>query len=51
MKPYLGGRLLKTEGRPTGITPVQCLHYVLSQPVTTIVPGARNISEMSEALG
>jgi predicted aldo/keto reductase-like oxidoreductase len=51
MKPYLGGRLLKTEGRPTGITPVQCLHYVLSQPVSTIVPGARNISEMRDALG
>jgi predicted aldo/keto reductase-like oxidoreductase len=51
MKPYHGGRLLKTEGHPTGITPVQCLHYVLSQPVATIVPGARNISEMSEALG
>jgi len=50
MKPYHGGRLLKTEGHPTGITPVQCLHYVLSQPVTTIVPGARNITEMSEAL-
>ena len=51
MKPYHGGRLLRTEGNPTGITPVQCLHYVLSQPVDTIVPGARNISEMSEALG
>jgi predicted aldo/keto reductase-like oxidoreductase len=50
MKPYHGGRLLKTEGRPTGITPGQCLHYVLSQPVSTIVPGARNTSEMSEAL-
>ena len=50
MKPYHGGRLLRSEGRPTGITPVQCLHYVLSQPVATIVPGARNISEMSEAL-
>jgi len=51
MKPYHGGRLLRTEGRPTGITPVQCLHYVLSQPVGTIVPGARNASEMREALG
>jgi predicted aldo/keto reductase-like oxidoreductase len=50
MKPYHGGRLLRTEGHPTGITPVQCLHYVLSQPVATIVPGARNASEMSEAL-
>jgi len=51
MKPYHGGRLLRTEGHPTGITSVQCLHYVLSQPVATIVPGARNISEMGEALG
>jgi uncharacterized protein len=51
MKPYHGGRLLKTEGRPTGITALQCLHYVLSQPVATIVPGARNIAEMNEALG
>jgi len=51
MKPYHGGRLLRTEGRPTGITPVQCLHYVLFQPVSTIVPGARNTSEMDEALG
>lgn len=51
MKPYHGGRLLRTEGHPTGITPVQCLHYVLSQPVGTTVPGARNASEMHEALG
>ncbi len=51
MKPYHGGRLLKSEGRPTGITAVQCLHYILSQPVDTIVPGARNIAEMREALG
>ncbi len=51
MKPYHGGRLLRTEGRPTCITPAQCLHYVLSQPVGTIVPGARNASEMSEAPG
>ena len=29
---------------------MQCLHYVLSQPVATIVPGARNASEMSQAL-
>jgi predicted aldo/keto reductase-like oxidoreductase len=51
MKPYHGGRLLRTEGRPTGITPVQCLHYILSQGVSTIVPGARDASEMGEALG
>jgi len=50
MKPYHGGRLLTTEGRPTGITPVQCLHYVLSQPVDTAVPGARNAAQMRQAL-
>jgi len=50
MKPYYGGRLLTTEGRPTGITPAQCLHYVLSQPVATTVPGARNAGEMRQAL-
>ncbi len=50
MKPYYGGRLLRTEGRPTGITPAQCLHYVLAQPLDTIVPGARNVAEMREAL-
>ena len=50
MKPYHGDRLLTTEERPTGITPMQCLHYVLSQPVDTAVPGARNAAEMGEAL-
>ncbi len=50
MKPYHGGRLLTTEGRPTGITPVQCLHYALTQPINTTVPGARNVTEMREAL-
>jgi predicted aldo/keto reductase-like oxidoreductase len=50
MKPYRGGRLLTTEGRPTGITPTQCLHYVLSQPVATTVPGVRNVEEMRQAL-
>lgn len=50
MKPYHGGRLLSTVGRPTGITPEQCLHYVLSQPVVTAVPGARNAAEMRQTL-
>lgn len=50
MKPYYGGRLLTTVGRPTGITPAQCLYYVLSQSVATAVPGARNVDEMREAL-
>jgi predicted aldo/keto reductase-like oxidoreductase len=51
MKPYRGGRLLTTEGRPTGITPAQCLHYVLSQPVVTAVPGARNVDQLRQTLG
>jgi predicted aldo/keto reductase-like oxidoreductase len=50
MKPYHGGRLLSIEGRPSGITPAQCLHYVLSQPIATAVPGVRNADEMREAL-
>jgi predicted aldo/keto reductase-like oxidoreductase len=50
MKPYYGGRLLHTEGRPTGISPVQCLHYVLSQPLATVVPGPRNADELRQAL-
>jgi predicted aldo/keto reductase-like oxidoreductase len=51
MKPYRGGRLLTTEGRPTGITPAQCLHYVLSQPVSTAVPGARDADQVRRTLG
>jgi predicted aldo/keto reductase-like oxidoreductase len=50
MKPYYGGRLVATESRPTGITPVQCLHYVLSQPVAAAVPGPRNADQMHQAL-
>jgi predicted aldo/keto reductase-like oxidoreductase len=50
MKPYYGGRLLHIQGRSTGISPVQCLHYVLSQPVATVVPGPRNAAELRQAL-
>ena len=50
MKPYHGGRLLRNNGHPTGITPIQCLHFVLAQPVETTVPGPRNPAEMREAL-
>ncbi len=50
MKPYHGGRLVASEGLPTGLTPVQCLHYVLSQPVATTVPGACNADELRQAL-
>jgi predicted aldo/keto reductase-like oxidoreductase len=50
MKPYYGGRLLMSGDRPTGITPAQCLHYVLSQPVATAVPGSRNADELRQTL-
>ncbi len=42
MKPYHGGRLISTQGRPTGVTPTQCLQYALSQPVSTTVPGPQD---------
>jgi predicted aldo/keto reductase-like oxidoreductase len=50
MKAYRGGTLLRLEGKPTGITPVQCLSYVLSRPVSTVVPGARTAADLREAL-
>jgi predicted aldo/keto reductase-like oxidoreductase len=50
MKPYYGGRLLTSTGGPTGITPVQCLHYALSQPISTSVPGCRTAEHLRQAL-
>jgi predicted aldo/keto reductase-like oxidoreductase len=50
MKPYYGGRLLTASGRPSGITPAQCLHYVLSQQVATAVPGVQDADELGQAL-
>jgi predicted aldo/keto reductase-like oxidoreductase len=50
MKPYAGGTLLFRQGRPTGITPVQCLAYTLSLPVSTAVTGVRNAEELQAAL-
>jgi predicted aldo/keto reductase-like oxidoreductase len=50
MKPYYGGRLLHIEGRPTGVSPIQCLHYALSQPVAVVVPGPENAGEFEQAL-
>jgi predicted aldo/keto reductase-like oxidoreductase len=50
MKVYHGGTLLSVKGEPSGITPEQCLHYALSQPVATVVPGARNADEMRATL-
>jgi predicted aldo/keto reductase-like oxidoreductase len=50
MKPYHGGTLLFAAGRPSGITPTQCLAYVLDQEVATTVPGARTVVEMQATL-
>jgi predicted aldo/keto reductase-like oxidoreductase len=50
MKPYHGGTLLSIGGRPSGIRPVQCLAYVLSLPVSTAVPGPKNVQELRATL-
>ncbi len=50
MKPYRGGSLFVADGKPSGITPAQCLHYVLSLPVSTTVPGVKNFEELRAAL-
>jgi len=50
MKPYSAGLLLRVDGAPTSITPLQCLDYVLAQPVSTVVPGVKNADEMRAAL-
>ena len=50
MKPYSAGLLLRVGGEPTSITPLQCLDYVLRQPVATVVPGVRNADELRAAL-
>jgi len=50
MKPYYGGALFSAGGRRTGITPTQCLAFVLSQPVSTAVPGIRNVEELQATL-
>ena len=50
MKPYWGGGLFSLNGKPTGITPTQCLAYVLSHPVSTTVPGVSNVEHLRAAL-
>jgi predicted aldo/keto reductase-like oxidoreductase len=45
MKPYHGGTLLFVNGQPSGITPAQCLDYVFSLPVSTAVPGPKNLDQ------
>jgi predicted aldo/keto reductase-like oxidoreductase len=50
MKPYNGGALLHQDGRPTSISPAQCLAYTLSRPVATAVPGVKNVEELRATL-
>jgi predicted aldo/keto reductase-like oxidoreductase len=52
MKPYAAGRLFRPENVSSIVlTPVQCLHYALSQPgVCTTVPGCKTVVEMKAAL-
>jgi len=50
MKPFSAGLLLSVDGQPTSISPLQCLDYVLGQPVATVVPGVRNADEMRASL-
>jgi predicted aldo/keto reductase-like oxidoreductase len=50
MKPYHGGTLLSANGRPSGITPAQCLEYVFSLPVATAVPGPKTAEEYQATL-
>ena len=52
MKPYAAGRLFNP-ANPSSIvlTPVQCIHYALSQPaVCSVVPGCKTPDEMRAAL-
>jgi len=50
MKLYHGGTLFAVNGRPTEITPAQCLHYVFSLPVSTAVPGPKTLDEWRTTL-
>lgn len=50
MKPYHGGTLFTVNGQPSGITPAQCLAYVFSLPVSTAVPGPKNVGEWQATL-
>ena len=53
MKGFAGGNLLNDETSPFGIalTPVQCIHYALSQNgVSSIFVGVKNTRELEESL-
>jgi predicted aldo/keto reductase-like oxidoreductase len=50
MKPFAGGKLFKQKDRGV-VTPVQCLHYVLSQRgVVSAVPGVKSLKELNAVL-
>jgi len=51
MKPYAAGLLFSPERSPgLNLTPVQCLHYALSQPgVTCAVPGCKTAGQVMAA--
>jgi predicted aldo/keto reductase-like oxidoreductase len=52
MKPFAAGWLFRKDN-PSAITltPVQCLHYALSQPgVVAAVPGCKNVEEVKSCL-
>ena len=49
MKVYHGGVLLSSSiTRP--VTPIHCLHYALSQPISTTVPGVKTATEYQATL-
>jgi predicted aldo/keto reductase-like oxidoreductase len=50
MKPYGGGFMLQRHGDQEPITPAQCLHYTLSQPIATTVPGVRSLKQLEAVL-
>ena len=52
MKPFAAGWLFKKDNPSfVTLTPVQCLHYALSQPaVVTAVPGCKNVEELRGCL-
>jgi len=50
MKAYHGSTLFTVNGKPSGITPAQCLSYVFSLPVAVAVPGPKNVDEWRSTL-
>lgn len=53
MKGYAGGRLFDAKRSPFGVamTPVQCIHYVLTRPaVATIMAGMETVEQVRDAV-